>query len=143
MEINQRDEMNFSGFLNLMRKKHKITMEEVCEGICSKSMMNRVETGERLSDKLTRDRLLQRMGVAQETYQDYLMGEEYETYELRESLLNSIEDNHYLKSQCAFKAYENWWNTHGKEEMSKVEKQFFLAMKYQLYLWELGREEMF
>ena len=143
MEINQRDEMNFSGFLNLMRKKHKVTMEEICEGICSKSMMNRVETGERLPDKLTRDRLLQRMGVAQETYQDSLMGEEYETYELRESLLNSIEDNHYLKSQCAFKAYENWWNTHGKEGMSKVEKQFFLAMKYQLYLWELGREEMF
>lgn len=143
MEKNQRDEMNFHVFFNLMRKKHKVTMEEVCEGICSKSMMNRIETGERLPDKLTRDRLLQRMGVAQETYQDYLMGEEYETYELRESLLNSIEDNHYSKSRCAFKAYENWWSTHGKEEMSKVEKQFFLAMKYQLYLWELGREGMF
>lgn len=143
MEINQRDEMNFHVFLNLMRKKHNVTMEEVCEGICSKSMMNRVETGERLPDKLTRDRLLQRMGVAQETYQDYLMGEEYETYELRESLLNSLEDNHYLKSQYAFKAYENWWNTQGKEKMSRVEKQFILAMKYQLYLWELEREGMF
>ena len=85
MEINQREEMNFSGFLNLMRKKHKVTMEEVCEGICFKSMMNRVETGERLPDKLTRDRLLQRMGVAQETYQDYLMGEEYELYSILET----------------------------------------------------------
>ena len=95
MEINQRDEMNFSGFLNLMRKKHKITMEEVCEGICSKSMMNRVETGERLPDKLTRDRLLQRMGVAQETYQDYLMGEEYELYSI-------LEHTAYIRKTLAY-----------------------------------------
>ena len=63
-----KDEINFHSFLNAMRKVHNVTLEQVCEGLCSVSMMKRIESGERLPEKLMRDRMVARMGVLLEGY---------------------------------------------------------------------------
>ena len=41
MEKYVKDEINFYKFLNVMRQLHEVTLEQVCEGLCLVSMMNK------------------------------------------------------------------------------------------------------
>lgn len=92
-----KDEINFHGFLNATRQLHNATLDQVCEGLCSRSMMLRIESGDRLPEKQMRDRILSRMGVIIEGYEDYLSIDEYEQWELRQKLLGSIEKKNLRK----------------------------------------------
>lgn len=53
-----KDEINFHSFLDLMRQFHEVTLEQICEGLCSISMMKRIESGDRLPEKQMRDRMM-------------------------------------------------------------------------------------
>lgn len=117
---------------------HKVTLEEVCEGICSPAMMKRIETGERLPDKLTRDRLMQRMGVTLEGYEDLLHADEYERYEIRQKLLDAIEDKKLEKAKRFLVEYKAIHQADNKREFRKIESQFILVCEYQLFLYEKG-----
>ena len=46
------------------RKRTKLSVTQICEGICERSYMQRIESGERFCDKMLADALLQRLGVA-------------------------------------------------------------------------------
>lgn len=99
-------EINFHDFLSAMRQLHEVTLEQTCEGLCSISMMKRIESGERLPEKQMRDRILSRMGVPLEGYEDYLSTEEYEQWVLRQKLLGSIEQKHISEAEQYLVAYK-------------------------------------
>lgn len=122
-----KDEINFHGFLNAMRKLHNVTLEQVCEGLCSVSMMKRIEVGERMPEKLMRDRMMARMGVLLEGYEDYLPPDEYEQWCLRQNIIRSIEKKELEKTEYYLNEYKK------VTERNAVELQFYDAM-YFMYL---------
>ena len=68
-----KDEINFHKFLDAMRQLKDVTLEQVCDGLCTSSMMKRIECGDRLSEKQMRDRIMARMGVPLEGYEDFII----------------------------------------------------------------------
>ena len=122
-----KDEINFHGFLNAMRKLHNVTLEQVCEGLCSVSMMKRIESGERLPEKLMRDRMMARMGVSLDGYEDYLPPDEYEQWCLRQNIIRSIEKKELEKTEYYLSEYKK------VTDRNAVELQFHDAM-YFMYL---------
>ena len=122
-----KDEINFHGFLNAMRKLHNVTLEQVCEGLCSVSMMKRIEVGERLPEKLMRDRMMARMGILLEGYEDYLPPDEYEQWYLRQNIIRSIEKKELDKTEYYLNEYKKI------ADRNSVELQFYDAM-YFMYL---------
>ena len=101
-----KDEMNFHIFLNMVRQFQNVTLEQVGEGLYSKSMMKHIESGERLPEKQMRDRILARMGVPIEDYEDYLPIEEYQQWKLRQELLNQIAKRNLGEAEEYLKEYE-------------------------------------
>ena len=121
-----KDEINFHRFLNATRQLHNVTLDQVCEGLCSRSMMLRIESGDRLPEKQMRDRILSRMGVIIEGYEDYLSIDEYEQWELRQKLLGSIERKEVVKAEQYLEKYRIY------EKQNVVEEQYCKAMELML-----------
>ena len=118
-----KDEINFHKFLDAMRQLQDVTLEQVCEGLCSASMMKRIECGDRLPEKQMRDRLMARMGVSIEGYEDYLSTEEHEQWKLRQKLLRSIENKQITEAEQYLEAYRIY------EKQNSVEAQYCDAME--------------
>lgn len=118
-----KDEINFHKFLDAMRQLQDVTLEQVCEGLCSASMMKRIECGDRLPEKQMRDRLMARMGVSIEGYEDYLSTEEHEQWKLRQKLLKSIENKQVTEAEQYLEAYRIY------EKQNSVEAQYCDAME--------------
>lgn len=135
MEQYTKDEINFNGFLTAYRLLQGVEMQDLTKGIYSKSFMSRVESGERLPKKLERDRLVARLGVSGEGYEDYLSMEEHEEWKLRQEILKSIEEKNIEKLEEQLKKYES------TEEMDNVEKQFLEAMRFMLLKLKGAPEE--
>ena len=121
-----KDEINFHRFLNATRQLHNVILDQVCEGLCSRSMMLRIESGDRLPEKQMRDRILSRMGVIIEGYEDYLSIDEYEQWELRQKLLGSIERKEFVKAEQYLEKYRIY------EKQNVVEEQYCKAMELML-----------
>ena len=83
MALYTKDDINFHGFLAATRKLQNKTMPELGRGLYSKAMMKRIEDGERLPRKLERDRIVARLGVTGDRYEDYLCLDEYELWVAR------------------------------------------------------------
>ena len=126
-EIEEKDEINFHGVLCVMRQLHNITLTDLAEGLCSESEMKRIESGERYPEKLMRDRLMARMGISGESYEDYLQADEYEKWQLRQNILNNIMAKEYENVEQYLLEYEKM------KKQSKIEYQFLLAMWLWLY----------
>ncbi|MBR5566281.1 MAG: hypothetical protein IKW08_09020 [Roseburia sp.] len=118
-----KDEINFHKFLDAMRQLKEVTLEQVCDGLCSASMMKRIEYGDRLPEKQMRDRLMARMGVSIEGYEDYLSTEEHEQWKLRQKLLRSIENRQVIEAEQYLEAYRIY------EKQNSVEAQYCDAME--------------
>lgn len=123
----RRDEINFHGFLSAMRTGKGVTLEKLCEGLCSVSMMKRIEVGDRLPDKLLRDRLVERLGVTNDGFEDYLQPDEYALWKNRRELIRAIERRELETAGELIRLYEK--ESHGE---NAIERQFFLIMKGQL-----------
>ncbi len=118
-----RDETNFHTFLATIRREKGITLRQAADGLCSKSELHRIEKGERLPEKLMRDRLLERMGVSVDYFEDYLQPDEYERLLLRQKILLCLENQKYAEMEAGLTEYE-------KLNLGKVEKQFLYGMRF-------------
>ena len=78
MERQNKEEINFHNFMKMIREKKGISLQTLSEGLCSISMMNFIEQGKRIPEKMLRDRILARMGISGDIYEDYLSFDEYE-----------------------------------------------------------------
>lgn len=126
MQRYEKDEINFHQFLNTMRQFLGVSLEQACEGLCSVSMMNRIEKGSRLPQKQMRDRILARMGVAIGEYEDYLSTEEYEQWRLRQKIIGYIEMENIRDARWHLEYYRRCG------EKNVVEAQYCAAMELML-----------
>lgn len=126
MERKNGEEINFHNFMKMIREKKGISLQTLSEGLCSISMMNFIEQGKRVPEKMLRDRILGRMGICGDIYEDYLAADEYEQWELRGKIVDSIAKNQYFEAKNALEAY----SVHANE--NKVQLQFCKTMEYML-----------
>ena len=126
MYINDRDQINYHGFLKALRAMNKVGQECVSTGICTVSGMNRFENGNRIAEKLMRDRLTARMGISGEKYEDYLQPREYARWQHRLRLIKAIEKRDLIVAKEELSAYEVL------PKLNTPNKQFVEAMRYMI-----------
>lgn len=128
MYVNDRDQINYHGFLRALREMHKVPQECVSKGICTVSGMNRFENGNRVAEKLMRDRLTARLGISGETYEDYLLPKEYAIWEHRMRIVKAIEKRELERAKRELSDYETY------KGLNCVNKQFVEAMRFMLLM---------
>ena len=118
------DKITFHRFLNNTRKRLHIPSKKLCYGLCSETMMHYIETGERNSNYLMRNRLLARLGISSEDFEDFIHYDEYEFHQKSQLLIEYVEEKNIIKSK---KILNNLLNSVKKGQ--KIEHQFLLDMK--------------
>lgn len=126
MYINERDQINYHGFLRALRQMHKVSQETVSIGICTVSGMNRFENGNRIAEKLMRDRLTARLGISGEKYEDYLQRKEYIRWQHRLRIVKAIEKRDLPVAKEKLDAYE------ALQGLNVLNKQFVETMRFMI-----------
>jgi len=136
MYVNNREEINYHSFMTALRNKHGYSLKKVCTGVCGESGMNRFEKGNRVAEKLMRDRLIARLGISCEKFEDYLQPKEYARWEKRMHIVHAIEERQLEVAKQELKEYENFSN------LNCVQKQFIEAMRFMILTLEGAPEEV-
>ena len=89
----------FTEVLKTQMKNKEISEEQLCEGLCSHSMFVKLCNGERGSDKLLRERLLQRLGVSDTRSESFLYQDEYDAWRLRQQIVNHMNREAYMQAE--------------------------------------------
>lgn len=120
----------FGIFLNECRTEKGITLERLAEGLCSSSWLAKFEKGERSVGKAMRDRLIYRLGIAPEIYEQFLFAEEYRGWKERQQLLYAIARQDVGVAGWLLDRYREKYVDRQKNGVEKrLEGQFCLAMK--------------
>ena len=109
------------------REKAGISMETLCRGLCSRSLLVRVEKGERACEKILADALLQRAGVSADKFFYIMNPEEQDWLLINEELIACIEAGDSKRAKPCMEAYEKM-----TAKGSKLHKQQLLL--YQVVL---------
>lgn len=126
----------FIAFVHKIRKQQDYTMEQVCEGICSLGTIHFMESGRWKSDKLVRDRILDRLGAGVEDYEHYLDLGEYSRSETRNRIIHYIT---YRETDRAEGLLEEYRKNYDME--NDLERQFVLCMEVQVRHRQGGERE--
>lgn len=127
-------DLEFSRFLRQVREEEHIRQEQLSEGLMTASQLARVEKGQRSVSKNMRDRLLGRLGISSDLYENLLNIEDYETWEWQRSILCAVEQKDYDKAKRLLAAYEK---QESKVLEGRIKQQFCLVMQAEL-LRQLG-----
>ena len=71
------DTWEFYDLFDRLLRVQEIPEEKISEGLCSVSMISRIRQGERTPNKMMRDRLVARLGLADDRNENFLGYEEY------------------------------------------------------------------
>lgn len=90
------EEVNSAGaILCYYRDRYNLTMEQVCDGICSKAKLSRLERGIRCVDSLTGSQLLERIGKETNLFELLLNDQDYVLWRARESIRQHMKHREY------------------------------------------------
>lgn len=126
MYVNDRGQMNFHVFLKASRELTGVNQKTASEGICTESEWSRVEIGDRLPEKMMRDRIVSRTGISGEEFEEYLRPEEYMQWEWRMYTLRCMNNRDVAGVKKGIKAMD------GFLKQNPVQKQFVDTMRYML-----------
>ena len=136
MYIRERDHISYHRFLQVLRKRNKVSQRRVCEGICTDCAMNRFEKGNRMTEKLMRDRFTARLGISCEKYEDYLLPKEYECWEQRQCIVKAIEKRELEQAKADLDKYAL------EEKNNCINLQFIDVMRYMILRLEDAPREL-
>ena len=125
--MNQCEEIRYNDFLRIIRKEKNASYEKLGYGLYSPAMMHYIEKGEKTPDYRFRNRLLARLGISSERYEDFVQFDEYDRWKKCQDLIFAIEQEDMITAKSIIDDLE----TDGKD---KIEKQFILDMKARLSL---------
>ena len=95
----------FGKYISKTRMSNHLSLEQLSEGICDSSNLNRIEHGKRYADKLTRDRMLGRIGIDGYDYENYINIKEYGQWKIRMEILNNISNGNLKEAYQKIKTY--------------------------------------
>ena len=78
--------------LHDLRRERHVHIERLCHGICTKSMLQKVELGKRRLNPFCLNRLLARLGIDQKKYEKCLYYAEYEKWKDKNDIIDLVED---------------------------------------------------
>ncbi|MBO5176977.1 MAG: hypothetical protein J6C07_05935 [Lachnospiraceae bacterium] len=120
------ESVHYGNFLKKQRELRNIGREVLGEGIYRDNTMGRIERGERYPNKLTRDRLLERLGESCYDYEHYLTPEEYAEWEIRRNILDALDNGDLEIAEKLLVQFEQ------EQDMTdRVVRQFLLTMRVQ------------
>ena len=99
------DTDEFGKYISKTRMSNYLSLEQLSEGICDSSSLNRIEHGKRYANKLTRDRMLGRLGIDGYDYENYVNIKEYGQWKIRMEILNNISNGNLKEAYQKIKAY--------------------------------------
>lgn len=129
---------SFGPFVRELREKRNINLEVLCEGLCDAGKMSRIENGKVEVEKLLRDRLLGRLGVAPENYENFLYYSEYQEWKERQDIVHCILHDRLEEAEQRLVKFKS-------RDLTKrpLEYQFYLAMQAQIQRKKgAGEEEL-
>lgn len=128
---------SFGELLQDLREKKNVTLDVLGAGLCDVGKLSRIENGKVEAEKLLRDRLLARLGVAAENYENFLYYSEYKDWRERQDIVYSI--LHHNQEE-AKQRLERYHDGHSMEQ--PLEYQLYLSMLVQIRRMEgANREE--
>lgn len=104
-----------------------ITLEALCEGLYTPSMMMRIEQEKRKADPLFLERILGRLGIEGESCENYLNPDEYEVWKAGQQILEAIDARAIDEARGKIEQYRKLIGS------NKVGLQFCYAMEAQIY----------
>lgn len=119
--------VTFSNYIKELRQYRDISMEKLCDGICTHQMVTMLEQGERVPDSLLQDALLERLGVGAENLEVYLDVTDYDRWEVRMDIISGIVYEDWDKAEESLERYRGIYG-----EKKKLERQFILSMLGQI-----------
>ena len=110
--------------IGYLRKKRNISKEKLCKGLCSISILSRVEAGTRFPDSFIVERILERLGKSVNKVEFLYDEQSYEIYYLREQIEQLLEKNEYEEVENAIGYYEKL-----QIAKEKLHKQYVYKIK--------------
>ena len=120
-------EARFAKLLYNTRKQQQVTLEQLSEGLCTPSMLSKIEKAERIPRRLLQKRLLERLGMDLVQFDNFLQKDDYEEWRERKRILDSIENDELDKAREYLKQYRSKIT-----EEQNIEYQFYLVMQAQI-----------
>ncbi len=119
-------EQEFAIFLKRVRQESGVSSEELAEGLMDISQLSRIESEIRPVPKTMRDRLLERLGVAPDMYENLLNNEDYAEWKWQHKILMAIECKEFQKAECLIREYEM------QKPADRIRHQFCIVMQAEL-----------
>ena len=116
-------DQDFAKLLKNIRTEEKVSLDQLAMGFMSASQLSKIEKGERPIDKDIRDRLLERLGIAKELYENLLDICDFEEWDYKKKILSAIQNKKIEDAYRLLKEYK----AHLRE-YDRINHQFILAM---------------
>lgn len=96
---------NLGKIIYVERKKKGLTQEELFRGICTQGELTKIESGERVPEKMLADALMQRLGRCTDTLEAIMSVEEYVLFDMRETLQRYFFECNYERNKSLLEEY--------------------------------------
>ncbi|MCI7169628.1 helix-turn-helix domain-containing protein [bacterium] len=116
-------EQDFAKLLKNIRTEENVSLNQLAMGFMSASQLAKIENGERPINKNIRDRLLERLGIAKELYENLLDLCDFEEWDYKKKILSAIQDKKIEDAYRLLKEYK----AHLREN-DRINHQFILTM---------------
>lgn len=124
---------SFGAYLARRRKEWGFSYEQLTEGLCGTERAFRIEKEKREPYKTLKDRLLARVGVSPDVYENFLFGSDYDSWKLRQQICGAIMKRDGTHAKKLLAQYKELCGSTKMDEASKrLEQQFLLSMEGQL-----------
>lgn len=127
---------SFGELLNELREQKQVTLERLGAGLCDVGKLSRIETGKVEAKKALRDRLLDRLGVAEENYEAFLYYSEYKGWKEQQEIVHDILHDKLADAKEKLDTYQ-----HNYSMEQPLEYQFYLSMLVQIRRREGASEQ--
>lgn len=115
---------NTGEIIFLLRTLENISQKELARGLCSISALSRIETSERMPDKLLLDALLQRLGKSPDKLESIITLRDYKLCVSREQIQSYIREGNFNEVKKLLSDYEMQ-----KEAEEQVHKLYIFTVK--------------
>lgn len=116
-------DQDFAKLLKNIRTEENVSLDQLAMGFMSASQLAKIENGERPINKNIRDRLLERLGIAKELYENLLDLYDFEEWDYKKKILSAIQDKKIEDAYRLLKEYK----AHLREN-DRINHQFILTM---------------
>ena len=116
-------DQDFAKLLKNIRTEENVSLDQLAMGFMSASQLTKIENGERPINKNIRDRLLERLGIAKELYENLLDLCDFEEWDYKKKILSAIHRGCISFAYRLLKEYK----AHLREN-DRINHQFILAM---------------